>query len=149
MLENLLSSLKSEIGDQIAGKTQLPPDKLDNVFSVIGDETKRQVSQQMSGDGISGVMNLFSRQPNSPKADQLQSNISLGIVGGLMSKLGLSKDVSENIAQIAVPKLVSMITNKNSTTPDDDPSPLHDLFGEGIGSGLGEAAKGVIGKFMK
>ena len=41
MLDNLLGSLKSEIGGEILSQTQLPANNLGKVFSVIGDVTKK------------------------------------------------------------------------------------------------------------
>lgn len=150
MIENLLQTLKSEVGSQITGQTRLPSGNLDKVFSVIGDVTKKEVTQQMVGGGLSNVMNLFSKQQNNAGANLIQSNITSGVISGLVGKLGLSQDVSKSIAQIAVPALVNMITNKNSRTPDDDPSPLNELFGGSAKSGvLGGVAKNILGKFLK
>lgn len=149
MLEKLMESLKSEVGGQIINQTKLPAGNLDKVFSIIGDVTKKEVSQQMVGGGISNVMNLFSKQQNNTGANLLQSNITSGVIGSLVSKLGLSQDISRSIAQIAVPALINMITKKNSVTPDDDPSPLKDIFGGSAKGGIGGIAKNLLGKFLK
>jgi hypothetical protein len=150
MLEKLLGTLKSEVGGQIMNQAQLPAGNLDQVFSIIGDVTKKEVTQQMLGGGLSNVMNLFSSQQNNQAADLIQSNIHAGVVGDLVSKLGLSKDVSGNIASAVIPALVSMITKKNSETPDDDPSPLNEIFGSVAGTGgLGGIAKGLLGRLLK
>lgn len=146
MLEKLLGNVKSEVGGQIKNQTGLPDEKLDHVFSIIGDVFKRKVSGHLMGGGLSGVMNLFSRQQNNPEAEKLQSDLHENVVGELESKAGLSRDVSGNIAKTAVPSLIDKITNKNSETPDDDPSPLHEIFGTAK-SAIGEAAKGLFGKF--
>lgn len=149
MIENLIGNLKSEVGGQIMSKANLPAGKLDQVFSIIGDVTKKEVGQQMTGGGLSNVMNLFSKQQNNPGADKLQSGITSGVVSGLVGKMGLSQDVSKNIAQIAIPALINMITKKNSATPDNDPSPLNELFG-GAGAGAaGGMAKNILGKLFK
>jgi uncharacterized protein YidB (DUF937 family) len=150
MLENLIGTLKSEIGGQILSQTKLPSNNLDKVFSVIGDVAKKEVTGQMLGGGLSNVMNLFSNQPNNSGANLLQTNITTGVISGLASKLGLSADISKNIAQIAIPALINLITKKNSTTPDDDPSPLNEIFG-GAGKGglIGGVAKNLLGKFLK
>lgn len=149
MLDKILGNLKSEIGGQITNQAKVPPDKLDGIFSVLGDVTKKEVSGQITGGGLGNVMNLFSGKQNSSGASQLQSNISSGFISGLMSKMGLSRDTSGSVAGIAVPALIGLITKKNSETPDDDPSPLNAIFG-GIGKGdLGEKAKSVLGKFIK
>lgn len=150
MLKNLISTLKSEVGGQILNQTKLPANNLDKVFTVIGDVTKKEVTQQMVGGGLSNVMNLFSKQQNNSGANLLQSNITSGVISGLVSKLGLSQDISKNIAQIAIPALVNMITNKNNSTPDDDPSPLNEIFGGASKGGmLGGVAKNLLGKFLK
>lgn len=149
MLDKIIGNLKSEIGGQITSKANVPPDKLDGIFSVLGDVTKREVTGHVTEGGIGNVMNLFSKKQNSSGADQLQSNISSGFISGLVSKLGLSHETSASVAGIAVPAIINMITRKNSETPDDDPSPLHDIFG-GLGKGVaGSAVKSVLGKFMK
>jgi hypothetical protein len=149
MLENLLGDLKSEVGGKIMSEANLPEGHLDKVFGIIGDVTEKEVGNQMTGGGISGVMNLFSKQQNNQGANTLQSNITSGVIGGLVSKLGLSQETSGKVAGIAIPALINMITRKNSSTPDDDPSPLMDIFGNTDKSAVGEAAKGMLGKFMK
>lgn len=149
MLDKLLNDLKSEVGGQIINQTKLPAGNLDKVFSVIGDVTKKEVSKQMMGGGLSDVMNLFSKQQNNSGANLLQSNITSGVITGLVSKLGITKELSGSIAGIAIPALVNMITKKNSTTPDNDPSPLNDIFGAAAKQGLGGMAKNLLGKFMK
>jgi uncharacterized protein YidB (DUF937 family) len=149
MLDKIIGNLKSEIGSQITGQAKVPPDKVDGIFSVLGEVTKKEVSGHISGGGLGNVMNLFSNKQNSSGADQLQSNISSGFISGLTSKLGLSRETSASVAGIAVPALINMITRKNSETPDDDPSPLNDIFGGIAKGGIGNAAKSVIGKFIR
>lgn len=150
MLDQLLNSLKSEVGSQITSQVNLPAGSIDKVFSVIGDVTKKEVASQMTGGGLGNVMNLFSKQQNNAGANQLQSNITTGVVARLTSKLGLSPEMAGTVAAVAIPALINMITKKNSTTPDDDPSPLNEIFGKGAGGGLlGSVGKGLLGKFLK
>jgi uncharacterized protein YidB (DUF937 family) len=148
MLEQLINSLKSQVGGQIMNQHNLPSGHLDQVFSIIGDVAKKEVAGHMLKGKLSEVMNLFSNQTNNPGANQLQSNISSGVVANLTSKLGLSPDVSNNIASTAVPSLINLITKHNGTTPDDDPSPLHELFGSSGGSGVLGTAKNLLGGLL-
>ena len=150
MLEQLMSSLKSEVGGQLGSQTNLPAGSIDKVFSVIGDVTKKEVTGQMLGGNLSDVMNLFSDKPNNSGANLLQSNISSGVISGLTTKLGLSPDIAKTIAAVAIPALINMITKKNNTTPDDDPSPLNEIFGGSSKGGLfGGVAKDLLGRFLK
>lgn len=139
MIEAILNTLKGEVGSQIMEKANIPSDQLDDVLNVIGDSAKGEVMNQMTSGGVSTLMNLFSNNSNSGSANQLQSNIQNSIVAGLIQKLGLSESVSNTISQIVVPALIGLITNKNSATPDDDPSPITDIFGKVTGKkGVGD-----------
>ena len=153
MIESIINALKSEVGSQIVGQTNLPSGNLDKVFGIIGDVTKKEVTGQLKSGNLSTVMNLFSNQANNSGANALQNSITSGIVANLASKLGLSQQVSNTIAQIAVPALMNLITKKNSTTPDDDPSPLNDIFGSitkgATGNVVGGIAKSILGGLFK
>jgi hypothetical protein len=147
MLDSIIEKLKSEVGGQILRQTNLPSGKLDGVFSIIGDVTKKEVAGQMLGGGLSTVMNLFSNQTNNQSADNLQSRITSGVMGNLVNKLGLSQGLANSIVAMAVPAIIGLITKKNSETPDDDSSPLEAIFG-GSGSGLGGDLGGILGKLF-
>jgi uncharacterized protein YidB (DUF937 family) len=149
MLEKLLGTLKSEVGGQIINQTQLPQAHLDGVFKVLGDVAKKEVTGHILGGGLENVMNLFSNQQNNAGANQIQSNLHSGVIDGLINKLGLSPDVAKNVSAVAVPALINMITRKNSATPDNDPSPLHEIFGTAQSSGIGGIAKNLLGGLFK
>ena len=145
MLENLINSLKSEVGGQLSSQAQLPSGNMESIFSVIGNVVKKEAIGQMVGGNLSHLMNLFSDKPNNDNANQIQSSMHSGVINELTSKLGISPEQSKGIAGVALPALINMITKHNNTTPDDDPSPLHDLFGS---SGIAGAAKDLLGKFL-
>jgi hypothetical protein len=149
MLDSIINSLKAEVGENILSQTNLSSDKLNGVFSIIGEVAGKEVTGQMVGGNLSNVMNLFSNQPNNQAANLLQNNITSGVISKLISKLGLSQGVAGTIANIAVPALIGLITKKNSTTPDDDPSPLNEIFGGGKKGGLGGIAGNLLGKIFK
>ena len=146
MLEQLINSLKSEVGGQVAGQTNLPVGHLDQIFSIISNSVKKEVAGHIAGGKLSEVMNLFSNEPNTAGANQLQSNISSGAISEITSKLGLSPETASSITSSVLPGLIAKITNHNSTTPDDDPSPLHQLFG--TGGGILGTAKNLLGGLL-
>lgn len=147
MIDQMMGLLKSEVGSQILEKTNVGSDKLGGIFSVIGDVASKEVSGKMLGGDLSSVMNLFSNKANNSSANSLQNSISTGVVSNLISKLGLSESIANTIATIAVPALIGLITKKNSETPDDDASPLTELFGGG-GSDIGGAVGNILGKLF-
>jgi uncharacterized protein YidB (DUF937 family) len=105
---------------------------------------KSKVTGHILRGNLSDVKSLFSKSPNTQGANQLQSNISSGVISDLISKMGLSPELAGNIASTVLPALIEKITNHNSSTPDDDPSPLHDLFGTAGNSGILNTAKNLL-----
>ncbi len=145
MFEDLIKVAKDQIATQVTKEVDLEPSKLDGIMSVVGDVTKNEVTKELTGGGISGIMNLFSKSPNNSVADSIQNNISTGVVSGLMEKVGLGGSTAKMIAGMAVPMVMKMITDKNSETPDDDPSPLTSLFDVGD---AGSMLSGLASKFF-
>jgi hypothetical protein len=138
MIETLLKDLKGLIGSEILEKTDAKPVQMEGILSVIGDVTKSEVKNQMLGGGLSNVMNLFSEKKNNSVADSIQGSITNGIISGLIQKIGLSNSTAKLISNIAVPVLMQIISKKNSATPDNDASPLVELFGDIKKGGLSD-----------
>ncbi len=137
MLDQILNGLKSQVGDKL---TQIPGfnvNQIDDVIGITGDVVKEKVTSEISGGGIGTLMNLFSNSSNNSSANSLQNSITEGIVSKLISKLGLNSSVASSVAGVIVPMIISKITGENSKTPDDDPSPLANLFGDGDSSSIG------------
>ncbi|HLV92604.1 MAG TPA: hypothetical protein VKX34_05730 [Aequorivita sp.] len=149
MIEEFLGKLKSEVGGQISGQTDVSSSKMDGIFSVVGDVVKKEATKEMLGGNISGLMDLFSDKPNSASGNQIQSNMFSGIVSDLVSKLGLSKSQSQTITEIALPALISMISKKSSGSSKDTGSVLTDMFGGDDKGGIGGMAKDLLGGFLK
>jgi uncharacterized protein YidB (DUF937 family) len=148
MLEQLINNLKSEVGGQVMSQTNLPSGDLDQIFSIINDVTHKEVAGHILSGKLSEVTNLFSDSPNTAGANQLQSNISSGVVSNLSSKLGLSPDISNTIATTVLPSLINLITKHNNSTPVNDSSPLHELFGTGGNSKIFDTAKNLLGGLL-
>ena len=144
MIDSIIDSLKDQVSDSIKGQANVDDSKMDDVMDVIKNVAGQQVAKQMVGGGLDSVMNLFSKNENSSAANSLQSDLSSGIAGGLMEKLGISSSQASQIAAIALPALLKLITDKNSETPDNDPSPLENIFG-GKGGGLDDLAGKALG----
>lgn len=160
MLENIIKSLQSELGDQVVQKTGISTSNLDSVFSIIGDVTKKEVTGQMMSGNLSTLTNLFSKDKKTSAANSLQNNIIAGVITNLISKLGLSKDVADMIAKLTVPTLVDMITNKSAGSSGGGASVLTDIFGsfmggsqttekKDAGGSVTDMAKNILGGFLK
>jgi hypothetical protein len=148
MIEELIGKLKSELGEQLTSKANIPAGNVDGVFSVVGDVVKKEATKEMLGGNVSNLMSLFSDMSNDAGANQIQSNMASGIVSQLMSKLGISQEQSKMVTEMVLPALIVMVSKKTGGSKDAT-SVLTELFGGGDKGGLGGLAKGLLGGFMK
>lgn len=149
MIEQFTGNLKSEIGDRITQETNLSPEHLDGVFSIFGDVLKNEGAKELMGGNLSGLLNLFSDEPNEPEANHIESRVSSGIVSELMGKLGISPDQAQKIVSIGLPVLMGMIAKKGGSGPKKDSSFLNDLLGGGNQGGIGGLAGNILGGLFK
>jgi len=99
MIDTILKTLKNEIGGDLLS-ANVPENKIDDILKVVGDVSKKEVTNQMKEGNLSTVMNLFSNKTNSSQASGLQSNIQNGVIAGLISKLGISDKMANMISGI-------------------------------------------------
>ena len=153
MLDVILSGLKDQVGGDLQQKAGVNSNMLDDILKITGGVATKEVSKEMLGGNLGAVMNLFSNDSNNSQASSLQDNIMNGMVTNFVQKLGLTKQTAGMVTSIIIPALMSMITKKNAETPDDDASPLNDLFntkdqGENnpLGGLIGKTLGGLLGK---
>ena len=149
MIDEFIDNLKTELSGKLKNETDVPSDKMDSIMSVLGDAVKGTAAQEMMGGNLSGVMGLFSDNPNDEQANHIESKMSTNVISELMDKVGISSAQAQSIAAIALPFLIKMITNKKKTSAKDDSSFLSDLLGGGNKGGLGGIAKDILGGFLK
>ncbi len=136
MLDGILGQIKGQLGDSLQQQEGVDSSQLDGILDIVKSVTGEKVGKQMLGDGLGPVMNLFSNNNNTTEADTLQSDITGGIASSLVEKLGFSGETATNITSTVIPMVINLVTEKNSETPDDDASPLTELFGGGDLGGL-------------
>ncbi|NPA44930.1 MAG: hypothetical protein GXO49_05290 [Chlorobi bacterium] len=137
MLEELLAGLKNDALGAINDHPDVPNEKLGDIMDVIGNVTKEHVAKEaVNSNGLGNLMNLFSESENNENANSLQSNIMNSVIDGLMGKAGLGKSGASAAASAILPMVLNAITSKNSSTPDDDASPLMDIFGSVLSSAM-------------
>lgn len=147
MLDLILNGLKEQIGGDLQQKAGVSSNMLDDILKITGSVATKEVSKQMLSGNLDAVMNLFSKQANNAQANSLQDNIVNGMVSDFVQKLGLNKQTATTVTTIIIPALMNLITKKNAETPDNDPSPLNDLFNP-KGQGGKDLLGGLIGKTL-
>ena len=149
MFSNILSSLKDNISGELMEKAGVTQDQLPKIFEQIGEVAKEKLGGEIASGNIGSLMNLFSKSDNTSSANGIQASITSGIVSRLAGKFGIDQNQATSIANIVIPKLMSLITSKNSETPDSDSSFLSGMLGGGDSSDLMGKAKDALGGFFK
>lgn len=145
MLDQLLQGLQGQLGQELQEKAGVNSDSVSKIMELAGGVATKEVAKEMMGGGLSNVMNLFSNSQNNSGANALQSNITNGLLSGLVSKLGFDESKANMITTMVIPAIMNLVTKKNSETPADDASPIEALFGGNKGGGIG----GLISGFLK
>lgn len=149
MLDQILNGLKDQIGNEVQQKAGVSSNMLDDILKITGNVASKEVSKEMLGGNLDTVMNLFSNGQNNSSANSLQNNIMNGMVSSFVEKLGLNKETASTVTSIIIPALMGLITKKNNETPDNDASPLTDLFNTAVGGGdSNNPLGGLIGKTL-
>lgn len=149
MLSTIISSLKDNVSGELIEKAGVSQDQLPKIFDQIGSVAQEKLGGELASGNIGSLMNLFSNNSNSSSADGIQTALTSGIVSKLAGNFGIDKNQAASIANIVIPKLLGMITNKNSETPDSDSSFLSNMLGGGDASDLMGKAKDALGGFFK
>jgi len=149
MFSSIISSLKDSVSGELIEKAGVSEDRLPQIFDQIGDVTKRKLGGEVASGNLDSLMNLFSKSDNTSSASGIKSSLISGIVSSLTGKFGIDQAKATSIANIVVPKLISLVTNKNSETPDSDSSFLGGMLGGGDSSAMMGKAKDTLGGFFK
>ena len=146
MLEELLSGLKDQALGSINNNPEIPNDKLDSIMDIVGSVTKEHVAKEAtsSSNGIGNLMNLFSKNDNNSSANSLQGNIMNSVVTSLVEKVGLSHSAAQMATKTILPMVMDKISSSNSKTPDNDASPLMDIFGSVLSGASNSKGGGIM-----
>lgn len=139
MFDQILSSVKDMALGAVNDNQQIPNNKMDDILKIAEKVFKKQVANESSKSGAGNIVNLFSNVQNNSAANSIQNNITDGVVEELVKNIGLDSASAKLAADTVVPMLMKKITDKNSQTPDNDLSPLNDIFGK-----IGGGSKGGI-----
>ncbi|GAA4814491.1 hypothetical protein GCM10011365_03650 [Marinicella pacifica] len=143
MIDGIMNQLKQQVGGELQQKENVSGAELNGIFEVVKEQATGKIGENLLDQGLDGVMSLFSKNDNNKQADSLQASITGGIVDSLQKKLGFSGAKATGIVAIIMPYLLRLLTEKNSETPDDDPSPIKDILGGSLGS-IGDKLGGLF-----
>lgn len=140
MLDSIINSVKGEIGDSLMEKFGLNSTQKEKAFNITEETIKEKVQKEASGNGLSGLMNLFSSNDNNAEGNSMLDSLGGDLVAKFSSKLGLGDSSAKGIKDMILAKVTSMIGDKLGSS--FDASSLLSL----VGGGKSEGVSGMLGK---
>lgn len=144
MFDQILDQLKSQVGPQLMQKAGLNQQQTDGSINAAADSVK-EVLGGGDGFGLDDVLNLFSNAKNNANADNLLSNIGSTFQGKLANNVGLNASQASGVGAIVMPLLTQLLSDKIGGNAGN----LQSLLGNLGGGGIGDMAKGFLGKLFK
>lgn len=112
MLDDILEKVKGELGEDLMSKFGLDKAQTDKAFNITGDTLKDTISKESTGNGISGIMNLFSSSTNDEAGNGMLDKIGGDLITKFSSSLGIDENKASGIKDMIMSKVTSMFGDK-------------------------------------
>ena len=143
MLNDFLNTVGGGLIDKISGNVDVGSANLDGVSDVVTDTFKDGIFEKLSRGDIGDIMSLLGSEGSStPFAGLLTNNL----VRNLISKLGLPKELSDTIANVAIPFLIEKFGGFVKDHGKDNEDGIKDLLGDVLEGSLKDKLIGALGK---
>ena len=149
MLQSILEAVVDEVGESFTKNAGMDAREAEESLELTGQTALEVITQHMGAGGMSSLMNLFSeRRANGVEADAIQNEITAKVTNSLLQKNNFNLQKVLPIVTMVLPMVMNQISKRNDTTPDDDDSPLQDMFGNAAGGLVTGAMGGLLKKFF-
>lgn len=173
MLENLLQLVKDNANDDIINNAHIPNEKNDHVVEETANSLFEGLKEQANGSHMQDLLQMFQSGGNlGTSGNPVMNNLTSGVAGNLMQKLGISNEAAMSVVAGILPKVMNSFVNKTNDPNDSsfdlggilgtltggktngmDLSAIGSMFSGGNDAGgekpLGGALGGLLGKLFK
>ncbi|HEY9560066.1 MAG TPA: DUF937 domain-containing protein [Anseongella sp.] len=141
MLDKLVELAKGQLLPSLIDDPDVDNAQAEEIARVSGDSVINSLMEQAKGGDLSGLQEMLSgneTDPANPAANQFVPKVA----ENLASRLGLSPEMAQKIAVMAIPLIMNMLNGKVKDAKDKGID-VGDLLGSLAGGGQGG---GLIGK---
>jgi hypothetical protein len=142
MIDQILASLKEKATPALMGQLGLDASQANNSVMAAADSVKEVVVGD-NGFGMDDALSLFSSAKNSSGADGMMGKIGEVLLGKLTGNVGLDASKASGVSAMLMPMVMDLV----SKYIGGDAKNLQSMLGGG--SGIADAAKGMLGKLFK
>ncbi len=138
MLENFLQLVKDNANDDIINNIEIPNEKNEMAVNETANSLFEGLKQQVNGGNLQDVLQMFNSGGNlGTSGNPIMNNLTSGVAGKLMQKLGISNEAAMSVVSGILPKVMNSFVNKTN-----DPNDSSFNLGEIINSLTGGKAGG-------
>jgi hypothetical protein len=136
MIDQLINELKGKVGGDLLNKVGLDPSKADGALKAAGSSVQEVIGGK--GADMSTLLNLFSKDSNTPGANDLLGKLGSTYLGKLTGEVGLDPGKAGSVKDLVMPLLTKLLTDKIGGNKD--------LLGSLMGGKAGDLVGGMAGK---
>jgi len=150
MLQEILSKTSTELLSGLTGKVGLGQDQARQALDVTKDSLVSSIGKEALAGNLDEILNMVNMGASANQAPIFQNFLG-GLDKDLISKMGVSPDIANQIGKVVLPALIKAISDYKEGNLDV--SDLTKMLGGGLGESIlgkaGDLLKGGLGNFFK
>lgn len=150
MLQEILSKTSTELLSGLTGKVGLGQDQARQALDVTKDSLVSSIGKEALAGNLDEILNMVNMGASANQSPIFQNFLG-GLDKDLISKMGVSPDIANQIGKVVLPALIKAISDYKEGNLDV--SDLTKMLGGGLGESIlgkaGDLLKGGLGNFFK
>lgn len=150
MLQEILSKTSTELLSGLTGKVGLGQDQARQALDVTKDSLLSSIGKEALAGNLDEILNMVNMGASANQSPIFQNFLG-GLDKDLISKMGVSPDIANQIGKVVLPALIKAISDYKEGNLDV--SDLTKMLGGGLGESIlgkaGDLLKGGLGNFFK
>jgi len=145
MLDQILKLVKENAAEAIVNNPAVPNEKNDLTIETAAGSLLNSLKGVAGGGQLDAVLDIF-KNSGEASASPVMSNLTSGVAGDLMKKVGIDEATAGNIVNQILPVVMNQLKSKTND-PNDNSIDLQGIIGSLTGSDGGDLFGKVKGLF--
>ncbi len=146
MLDKLFESFGGDVVNDIAAKAGIPVEQAKSILPVAQESIQEGLMKEVTGGNVAGILGMFN-SGSGMGSNPIFGGIKQMFMANMMSKLGLPSGVATMISGFGLENIMGKLGGILGDGGEVSESGLMDKLG--MGGGLGDMAKNVVGDKLK
>ena len=143
MLDKLFESFGGDVISNLTEKAGITPDQAKEVLPIAQESIQSGLMEQVTSGNISGILGMFN-SGSGMASNPIFGSIKTMFMSSIMSKMGLPSGVASMVAGSGLENIMGNLTG--ALKGDDGEVSQEGMMDKlGLGGGIADMAKGVIG----